>query len=90
MRLQHSSQHTRPHWTRTCRLTALLMVIWTAVNITVILFARELAAMTVLGWPVSFYMAAQGSVLVYLALIGVYAWRMNRYDRDTHRSGYGE
>jgi putative solute:sodium symporter small subunit len=44
-------------------------------------FARELANITVFGWPLSFYMAAQGASLVCLAIIGVYAWRMRRFDR---------
>jgi len=37
--------------------------------------------MTVFGWPLSFYLAAQGASLVYLAIIGAYAWQMRRLDR---------
>jgi putative solute:sodium symporter small subunit len=32
------------------------------------------------GWPFSFWVAAQGALLVFLAIIGVYAWVMNRMD----------
>jgi putative solute:sodium symporter small subunit len=80
--LGHRAPRIRSHWDRTRRLTLLLMAIWFAVSIVVIFFARELAGMTFFGWPFSFYMAAQGSVLVYLALIGIYAWRMHRIDQE--------
>ena len=43
-------------------------------------FARELAGLSVFGWPLSFYLAAQGAALIYLAIIALYAWRLRRYD----------
>jgi putative solute:sodium symporter small subunit len=35
----------------------------------------------VLGWPFSFWVAAQGGVLVYVAITWVYARRMARLER---------
>ena len=69
------------HWRRTRRLTIVLMALWLATGFCTVYFARELANITVFGWPLSFYMAAQGASLVCLAIIGVYAWRMRRFDR---------
>jgi putative solute:sodium symporter small subunit len=69
------------HWRRTRRLTFVLMTVWLATGFCTVFFARELSRITVFGWPLSFYMAAQGASLVCLAIIGVYAWRMRRYDR---------
>jgi putative solute:sodium symporter small subunit len=69
------------HWRRTRRLTVVLMALWLATGFCTVYFARELARITVFGWPLSFYMAAQGASLVCLAIIGVYAWRMRRFDR---------
>ena len=69
------------HWRRTRRLTFVLMALWLATGFCTVYFARELAKVTVFGWPLSFYMAAQGASLVCLAIIGVYAWRMRRFDR---------
>jgi len=34
----------------------------------------------VFGWPFSFWMAAQGALIVYVLLIGAYAWIMNRLE----------
>ena len=36
------------------------------------------------GWPRSFYLAAQGISLLYLLILGVYAWRMRGYDAALH------
>ena len=69
------------HWERTRRLTFILMALWLATGFGTVFFARELARLTLFGWPLSFYMAAQGASLVSLAIIGVYAWRMRVLDR---------
>lgn len=69
------------HWRRARRMTALLLALWFATTFLAVFFARELAAFTVFGWPLSFYLAAQGAALVYLALIGIYALYMARLDR---------
>jgi len=69
------------HWRQTRRLTIVLMALWLATGFCTVYFARELAKVSVFGWPLSFYMAAQGASLICLAIIGVYAWRMRRFDR---------
>ncbi|MEN3275881.1 MAG: hypothetical protein V7631_1671 [Massilia sp.] len=74
------------HWRRTRRLTILLLALWLVTGFCTVFFARELAHITVFGWPLSFYMAAQGAALICLAIIGVYAWRMRAYDRMYARS----
>lgn len=68
------------HWQRVRRFSLLLLGVWFLITWSSIWFARELAHLTVLGWPVSFYMAAQGSVLAYVAIVGIYAWWMDRLD----------
>ena len=62
------------------RWFAVLLALWVATGFCTVFFARELARITVFGWPLSFYMAAQGAALVCLAMIGLYAWRMRRLD----------
>ena len=60
-------------------ITALL--VWAGVAFGLIFFARELR-FSFFGWPFSFWMAAQGSLLVYGLIIAYYAWAMNRLDRE--------
>jgi putative solute:sodium symporter small subunit len=69
------------YWRQTRRLTAALLLAWFAVTFIGAYFARELR-FEFLGWPFSFYMAAQGALLIYLAIVFVYARRQGRRDLD--------
>lgn len=75
-------QRQREHWRHNLRLTGLLLAIWFVATFGVIWFARELNAFTLAGFPVAFYMSAQGSLIVYLVLIWFYARRMNQLDQE--------
>ena len=78
-------EHARAiHWHRTRRMSLLLLAVWLVTGFGTVFFARELARFEVFGWPLSFYMAAQGAALVSLTIIAFYAWRMRRLDRDYH------
>jgi putative solute:sodium symporter small subunit len=72
------------HWQRTSRLTSALLLAWLITTFCSAFFARELAGLTVFGWPLSFYLAAQGAALIYLAIVAVYALTMRRLDADFH------
>ncbi len=67
-------------WRRTRNLTMTLLAIWFGVTFAAIFFARELAGLTLFGWSVSFYIAAQGALLIYLAIVGIYALAMRTPD----------
>jgi putative solute:sodium symporter small subunit len=74
------------HWRRTQRLTAALLLVWLVVGFVVTWFARDLD-FTFFGWPFSFWVAAQGGIIVFVVLIAVYARRMARNDRRLAREG---
>jgi putative solute:sodium symporter small subunit len=69
------------YWSRNLRITAILMAIWFFVTYVLAFFARELN-FTFFGWPFSFYMGAQGALIVYVAIIFFYARYMSRMDRE--------
>ena len=73
------------HWRRTRAISALLLLVWLATSFCTVFFARDLAGLTVFGWPLSFYLAAQGASLISLAIIGAYALAMRAIDRRYHR-----
>ena len=73
------------HWRRARAITALLLALWLVTGFCTAFFARELATLSLFGWPLSFYMAAQGASLIYLAILGVYALRMRHLDRQFAR-----
>ena len=73
------------YWLQTRRLTGVLLLIWFLVTFVGAYFARDLR-FTFLGWPFSFYMAAQGSLLIYLLIVFFYArWQRTR-DLDYARA----
>ena len=78
------------YWARVRALTMALLGLWFAVNLGVIFFARELASLTLGGWPVPFYMAAQGTTLIYLLIIGGYAYAVNRMEREASTAASNE
>lgn len=67
---------------RQWRLHAGLLALWFAASFGVVFFARDLQ-MLVGGWPVGFWFAAQGSVLVFLVIVVVFAWVANRREGAT-------
>lgn len=77
----------RTYWRRVRWLTAALMLAWALVSFAVVFEARALR-FSFFGWPFSFWWTGQGALLVFLALVGIYAWVMNRldakYDMDEH------
>ena len=73
MMTSESIFHEKTHWKKLRSLTFILLTIWFVVSFSIIFFARELSGLHLFGWPVSFYMAAQGSILIYLLLIAIYA-----------------
>lgn len=79
MRLEY--RH-RDYWRRNLKMTAFLLSIWFAVSFVVSFFARDLADITILGFPLGFYMGAQGGPLIYLVIIWWYARYMNALDRQ--------
>ena len=85
-----AAERQAEYWRRTRRFTLRLSLAWFALTFGTIFFARELAQISVFGWPLSFYMAAQGATLSYLAIVGWYAWRMRRLDRILQDGGDGK
>ena len=67
------------YWRRTRRLTAWLLLAWAVVAFAPVYFARELS-IEVFGWPLAFWLASQGALLGFCAIVIVYARCMRRLD----------
>jgi putative solute:sodium symporter small subunit len=67
------------YWRKTLRITAILLAIWFVVTFVVSYYARELS-FNFFGWPFSFWMGAQGALVIYILIIGFYAWYMGKLD----------
>lgn len=80
-------ENRRAHWRANLRLLSILLVIWAVVSFGCgIFFADALDKVRIGGFKLGFFMAQQGSIYVFVALIATYVWRMNKLDRryDVH------
>lgn len=73
----------REYWRYNLRLTLTLLAIWFVVAYLLSgLFAATLNHVTFLGFPFGYYMAAQGSLVVFVIEIALYARLMNKKDLE--------
>lgn len=77
------------HWPRLRRLTWQLSLAWFLITVLTIWFARDLAKIQFFGWQLSFYLAAQGAVLGFLAVVGAYAWYAARLEQGLRQDEHG-
>jgi len=78
--MQLTEKH-QEYWSKTLRLTAVLLAIWFIVTFVVGFYARELS-FNFFGWPFAFYVGAQGSLIIYILIIWYYAKSMNKLDQE--------
>jgi putative solute:sodium symporter small subunit len=79
--VQLTERH-KEYWRKNLTITAILLFAWFVLTFVIGYFARDLHEITILGFPFAFYMGAQGSLALYIVIIGVYAWYMNRLDKQ--------
>lgn len=79
--MQLSERHLE-YWHKNLTVTAVLLAIWFIATFGVIWFVRDLNQVSFLGFPLGFYMAAQGSLIIYVVIIGLYARIMNKADQE--------
>jgi putative solute:sodium symporter small subunit len=70
-------QRLADHWRHGRRLVAALLLVWFGVSFVIPFFARELS-FEFFGWPFAFWVASQGALFVFVAIVVVYNWRMDR------------
>jgi putative solute:sodium symporter small subunit len=79
--MQQLTEAQRHYWQKNLRITSVLLAIWFVVTFVVGYFARDLN-FTFFGWPFSFWVGAQGALIVYVILIWYYARVMNKLDQE--------
>lgn len=67
-------------------LTLVLLLVWLLISFGPSFFARDLSVI-VWGWPFYFWMAAQGSILLFIGIVVVYAWLMNHWEAQEAAAG---
>ena len=78
-----TEQQKQDYWRYNVRLTTVLLAIWFVVTFLISgLWAGYLNQWTILGFPLGYYMAAQGSLAIFVIEIAVYAYLMNKKDEE--------
>jgi putative solute:sodium symporter small subunit len=70
------------HWGRTRNLMIVHMVIWFIFSYVVHWIAPQLNKFTFNHFPLGFYMAAQGSLVVFVVQLFVFSWQQHKIDRE--------
>ena len=82
--MPHKSKY-RQYWRKNLLYLAILLSIWFTVSYGFgILLVEELDRIRIGGFGLGFWFAQQGSIYVFVILIFVYVWLMNRLDRKFH------
>jgi len=70
------------YWGKTSRLMWIIMILWFVFSFGIHLFAVQLNALSFLGFPLGFYMAAQGSLIAFVLLCFWNAFAQNKIDEE--------
>lgn len=63
------------------RLKWTLLVVWFFASFGPGVFAHNLT-LEIKGWPLYFWLSAQGSLLIFIGIVAIYAWLMNRWEAE--------
>jgi putative solute:sodium symporter small subunit len=78
-----TEQQKQEYWRYNVRLTTILLAIWFVVTFLISgIWAGYLNQWTIIGFPLGYYMAAQGSLAIFVIEIAIYAWLMNKKDEE--------
>jgi|LNFM01.1.fsa_nt_gb putative solute:sodium symporter small subunit len=70
------------HWRRTSTLMWIMMALWLIFSFVIHMFAEQLNGIKIIGFPLGFYMAAQGSLIVFVVMLFVFAKVQDNIDRE--------
>lgn len=76
------TQRHHEYWRKNLVYTAILLFVWFVATFVEAWYARELNTITFFGWPLGFWFSAQGSLAIYVAIIGIYAVLMRKLDLE--------
>lgn len=76
-----SDARSRAYWRATLRLTGVLLLVWAGASFLPGWFADELNTVVFFGWPLGFYMAGQGSLIIFICIVWLYDRGMVRLEK---------
>ena len=79
---QGTSANDEAHWRKTTNLMWTHLAIWFFFGYVIHFFAPALNKIVILGFPLGFYMAAQGSLIAFVVMLFIFASRQDKIDRE--------
>ena len=70
------------YWRRTKGLMFFILALWFIFSFAIHLFVEILNKVQFLGFPLGFYLAAQGSLIVFVIIIFYYVRKQNKIDHE--------
>jgi len=70
------------YWRRTSTLMWSMLALWVFFSFVIHFFVNQLNSIQFLGFPLGFYMAAQGSLIAFVVMLFVYAATQDKIDRE--------
>ena len=64
-----ASSNSESHWAATSRLMYIALAIWFFFSFVIHFFVNSLNTIVILGFPLGFWFAAQGSLIVFVVLL---------------------
>ncbi len=79
-----SPEFAAAHWAKTRTLMWICLVLWAVFSFVIHMFVSAMNEITIpwIDFPLGFYMAAQGSLVVFVVLIFWYSARQNAIDEE--------
>lgn len=69
-------------WQKTKTLMYIALAIWAFFSFIIHMFVFQLNEIVIIGFPLGFYMAAQGSLIAFVVLLFWFAHRQDSIDRQ--------
>lgn len=69
------------YWRENKTLMYIIILIWFAVSYLAAIFASSLNSIVIFGFPLGYYMGAQGSITTFVILNLIYSLKMNELDK---------
>lgn len=77
-----NTSNEEAHWGKTRTLMFTMLGLWAFFSFIIHFFVSSLNSVVILGFPLGFYMASQGSLIVFVVMLFWFARRQDDIDRE--------
>ena len=81
------TKNANTYWGKTRNHMVITLLIWFFFSLVIFIFGSDLNTMSFLGYPLAYYMTAQGSLLAFVILL---FWTANKQEKIDNEHGYNE